>query len=45
MANLENQYDYEDEILEDDAVLEAKDDEEDEDDDKETKSKKKSVIS
>lgn len=42
MANLENQHDYEDEILEDDAVLEAKDDEEDEDDDKETKSKKKS---
>jgi len=39
MANLENQYDYEDEILEDDAVLEAKDDEED---DKSKKMKAKS---
>ena len=41
MANLENQHDYEDEILEDDAVLEAKDDEEDEDDDKSKKTKSK----
>ncbi len=41
MADLENQYDYEDEIV-DDAVLEAKDDEEDEDDDKSEKFKAKS---
>jgi hypothetical protein len=39
MANLENNHDYEDDILED-AVLEAKEDDEDEDEEK-TKSKKK----
>ena len=41
MANLENNYDYEDEILED-AVLEAKDDEDEDDEDESKKFKVKS---